>query len=99
MPSIAMPDPTRHKYCLRCKKWYEPKDGIPVPRAVPLLFAMFLLPPLAHFIVKKVKAMLSPESCLFMCNECYSSKRRRDNILWVIMVLFIVSIAVYLALI
>jgi hypothetical protein len=73
MPITGMPDPTRHRICRRCQRWFEPEEGtLEAPEATGPVGASQLL-----------RASLGDASVRrFQCARCTKIRRRTQIALW-----------------
>ena len=70
MPVEGFPDPTRHRLCLRCRKWYGPEEGAtvqPEPASV-------AEPTLGMFTALRSLCGVPPKPH-FMCRRCLKVRR------------------------
>lgn len=91
MPIEGFPDSSKHKICIRCRRWFEPEEGGMVyPEAATGLSAFLgVLPP--RFVrILITKAIGSESNLRFICCECLKRTRRERTgcivAFWVMMV-------------
>jgi hypothetical protein len=67
MSSVEMPDPTRHRICIRCGKWFEPDQG-------------WAVVPEGRFAQNY--AVGTGSAVRFRCHRCGRIRRATQAIIW-----------------
>ena len=76
MPVEGLPDPGRHRACIRCAKWFEPAEGsLTLRERVGI----------AGGIADSIRSSAGEADVRFICNRCASVRRSRRIILYVIL--------------
>lgn len=74
MTPVEIPDPSIHKHCMKCKKWYEPTDGAVTSKEV--------TGPIGS-IARKVEALAGdPSDMKFTCSACIQGANNKRKFLW-----------------
>ena len=76
MPVAGLPDPDKHRVCIRCAQWFEPEEGSLTTRQS---FGM------AGAIADSIRSSAGDRNVRFICNRCASVRRRRRIILYALL--------------
>jgi predicted nucleic acid-binding Zn ribbon protein len=68
MPIGGLPDPNKHRVCMRCTKWFEPDEG---SAAVRQSFG------LSGSIADGIRNAAGDADLRFICHRCASVRRKR----------------------
>lgn len=74
MPIDGVPDPSRHRICRRCQKWFEPVEGRAVsPEVTGPLGAM-----------EALRGAVTGDSSIlrFQCNRCSRIRTVTQGVIW-----------------
>jgi hypothetical protein len=78
MPIEGLPDPAKHRVCMRCTKWFEPDQG---SAAVRQSFG------LSGGIADGIRSAAGDVDVRFLCHRCASIRRNRRFALYAFMAL------------
>ena len=73
MPVEGLPDPSKHRVCIRCSQWFEPEDG---------LFTVRESLSVAGAIADGIRAAGGDDNRKFICHPCAAVRRRRKIALY-----------------
>jgi hypothetical protein len=85
VPIDGLPDPAKHRVCMRCTKWFEPDEG---SAAVRESFGM------SGSIADGIRNSAGDSDLRFICNRCASVRRRRKLALYVVLALALLWAAI-----
>jgi hypothetical protein len=72
--STNHPDPSVHKLCMRCRRWFDADDGemiIPEPTG-----------PISKLRLAAATIAGDDSACRFMCHRCLRTRRRTKAVIW-----------------
>ena len=80
MPIQGLPDPEKHRVCMRCAEWFEPTEGSLAvrPRFV------------SGGIADSIRSAAGDADLRFICHRCTSVRRKRKIILYALLALALV---------
>ena len=81
MPIEGLPDPAKHRVCMRCTQWFEPDEG---SLAVRESFG------LSGGIADGIRNAAGDTDIKFICHRCASVRRNRKWILYGVLALALV---------
>ncbi len=81
MPTTGFPDKEIHRFCVRCKRWHMPDDGID-----------YVLPRV-HSGVTAVGHVVAGtrQSIQFMCSRCVRARRRNRTAAVVVLAVLLLA--------
>ena len=81
MPVQGLPDPAKHRVCMRCTNWFEPDEG---SAAVRQSFG------LSGGIADGIRNSVGDADVRFICHRCASVRRKRRLALYAVRALALV---------
>jgi hypothetical protein len=85
MPIDGLPDPAKHRVCMRCTKWFEPDEG---SAAVRESFGM------SGGIADGIRNSAGDADLRFICHRCASVRRGRKLALYGVLALALLWAAI-----
>ena len=77
MPVEGFPDASKHKICIRCRRWFEPEEGeMAYPEAGTGFSAFVGVFPPRYVRILIAKATGSESKLKFVCRNCLKRARR-----------------------
>lgn len=81
MPIEGLPDPAKHRACMRCTQWFEPDEGSLAARE---------RVGLAGNIADGIRNSAGEADLRFICHRCASVRRNRKMFLYGVLALALV---------
>jgi hypothetical protein len=85
VPIDGLPDPAKHRVCMRCTKWFEPDEG---SAAVRESFGI------SGRIADGIRNSFGDADLRFICDRCASVRRKRKLALYGVLGLALVWAAI-----
>jgi len=76
MPIEGLPDPARHRACIRCTKWFEPTEGLLTARQSVGF---------SGGIADAIRTSAGDTDLRFICHRCASVRKNRRLVLYAIL--------------
>jgi len=86
MPVEGFPDPSRHRICRRCRKWFAPEEGsLALPEATG---------PLGSIRALRATVMGRESDLQFQCHRCTVVRRFTQIAIWSLLVAVIATVLI-----
>jgi len=77
MPVEGIPDPARHKICRRCRKWFEPTEG--------MMFGPEVTGPSGAMQALRLAVTDDERLLRFQCHRCSRVRHTTQIVVWAVL--------------